>query len=222
MNYANSGFVDYPGEILVTLDCENVVLPPGRHSLNSIRSYLETAALGSQRVLSELLVDGSPVDLSLPLELCIFSRVEAVTLPLDELPLLLLNTAGRQACRVRASVETALTLVLINPPAVARELWWNIAAQLKEPVLTLSLMPENLCRLCCGTSFGQLRRWQLEQLAIIVQRVDAGCDSEHNIRLSDGLEKLVLPWLEKLQEHIHLWHEATEAGARLGIKSGTV
>jgi len=220
MNDSDSGFKATPGDVLVTLDCETVALPRGRHSLNSIRAYLETIALGAQRILSEFVVDGVPVDLSQALESRAFCRIEAVTMPLDQLPLLLLTTAGRQVQRARAAVEETLTLVLINSPQTARELWWNLAAQLKEPVLTLSLMPDNLCRLCCGTSFGKLRRWQLEQIAVIVQRVDAACETGDNIQLSDALEKLVLPWLEKLREHVGLWHEATEAGARLGIKLG--
>src|SRR5208282_4884097 len=160
---------------------------------------------------------GCQINLSLPLvDHGAFCRVDAETLPLEELPLLLLTIAGQQVGRARESVEAALTLVLINDHATARELWWKIACQLKEPVLTLSLMPENLCRLYCGTSFFKLRRWQLEQIGIIVRKVDCACDSQDNIQLSDALEKLVLPWLEQLDEHIQLWHEATLAGTRLG------
>ena len=222
MDYSNSSIAASAGEILVTLDCEAVYLPPGRNSLNAIRSYLESLALAGQRVLAEFVVDGCPLDLSLPLGKRAFCRIDAVTIPLDELPLLLLATAGQQVNRARASVEAALTLVLINHPSTARELWWNLASQLKEPVLTLSLMPEAHCRLCCGTSFHKLRGWQLEQIALIVRRVDAACDAQDNILLSDALERLVLPWLDQLGEHIHLWHDTTAAGARLGIKTGSL
>lgn len=220
-NYLNSGLVAAAGEILVTLDGEALYLPAGRTSLNAIRSYLESLALGGQRVLAEFVVDGCPLDLSLPLERRTFCRIDAVTIPLDELPLLLLATAGQQVERARASVEAALTLVLINHPSTARELWWSLASQLKNPVLTLSLMPEDLCRQCCGTSFHKLRRWQLEQIALIVRRVDAVCDAQDNLQLSDALERLVLPWLDKLGEHIRLWQENTEAGARLGIRTSS-
>lgn len=221
MNYSNSGFKEPLGDIFVTLDEEVVFLPAGRNSLNAIRSYLETLALASRRVLSEFAVDGCPANLSQPLGQQAFCRIDAFTVPLDELPLLLLATARQQVGRARASVETALTLVLINNPATARELWWNLACQLKEPVLTLSLMPEDLCRLCCGTTFQKLRRWQLEQIAVLVRRVDAACDSHDNLQLSDALEKLVLPWLDKLGEHIRLWHDTTLAGTRLGIKTSS-
>ena len=220
MNYANTGSLGTAGTIQVTLDSETVVLPAGRNSLNAIRSYLESLALGGQRVLAVFAVDGNPLNLSLPLvDQETFFRIDAETLPLDELPLLLLTLAGQQVDRARESTEAALTLVLINDPATARELWWKIACQLKEPVLTLSLMPENLCRHCCGTSFDKLRCWQLEQIAVIVRKVDGACDSQDNIQLSDALEKLVLPWLQNLAEHIRLWHDATLAGSRLGIKN---
>jgi hypothetical protein len=219
MNHTNFEFVESAGEILVTLDSAEVFLPTGRSSLGSIRSYLESRALASQRILAEFAVDGCAVDLSMPLNKLSFRRVDAVTVPLSELPLLLLTTAARQANRAHETVETALTLVLINNPATARELWWNIASQLKEPVLTLSLMPESLCQTWCGTTFHKLRRWQLEQIALIIGKVDEACESQDNIKLSDALEKLVLPWLVKLGEHIRLWMDATQAGARLGIKN---
>jgi hypothetical protein len=220
MNDGNTESVTPAGKILVTLDSEMVLLPAGRNSLNAIRSHLESRALAGQRVLAVFAVDGCPVNLSLPLgEKNEFCRVAAETIPLQELPVLLLTTAGQQVERARASVEAALTLVLINGHSTARELWWNLACQLKEPVLTLSLMPENLCQLRCGTSFHKLRRWQLEQIAAIVRKVDDVCDLRDNIQLSDALEKLVLPWLEKLGEQIRLWHDATLAGARLGIQN---
>jgi hypothetical protein len=220
MNHAQTGAIRSAGELVVTLDREIIIPPKGCNSINSIRSYLESVALANQRLLSELFADGQPVDLSMPLANLSFRRVDAATISLSDLPLLLLNTAGKQAERARRAVDTALTLVLINNATTARELWWNVASQLKEPVLTLSLMPENLCELWCGTPFRKLRRWQLEQIAMIVQRVDEACNAEDNIQLSDALENLVLPWLDKLCEHIRLWHDATQAGARLADKTG--
>jgi len=222
MNDAKSPFTELADKIVVTLDCETVALPAGRKSLKSIRSYLESAALANQRILGEFLVDGCAVDLSLPLAGVAFRRVDAATVSLNELPLVLLTTAGRQAHRARAAVEAALTLVLINNAATARELWWHLASQLTEPVLTLSLMPEDLCQLRCGTTFHQLRRWQLEQISAIVRRVDETCDLQDNIRLSDALENLVLPWLDRLAEHIQIWQAATQAGTRLALDQASV
>ena len=216
MSNANAEFGQAAGTVLVRLDHEPVVVPAGRHSLNAIRAYLETLALAEQRVLALLAVNGRPVNLTLPLDgPGIFHRIDAETIRLEELPLLLLTTASQQADRARESVEAALTLVLINKPSVARELWWKIVGQLKEPVLTLSLMPEDFCQQSCGTTFHKLRRWQLEQIAAIVRKVDAACDSKDNIKLSDALEQLVQPWLNNLGENIRLWHDATLAGKQL-------
>lgn len=222
MNDANSEIAESAWEIVVTLDSVTVALPAARKSLKAIRSYLESLALASQRILGEFAVDGCAVDLSQPLSKQFFCRVDATTVSLNELPLLLLHTAGQQASRARAAVEAALTLVLINTPGTARELWWQVASQLTEPVLTLSLMPEDLCQLSCGTTFHQVRRWQLEQISRIVRRVDAACEDQDNIRLSDALEKLVLPWLDRLTEHIQIWHAATQAGTRLAMSQGAV
>jgi hypothetical protein len=219
MNNPNREYLEPVGDVLVTLDCEAISLPAGRNTLASVRSYLETMALANQRVLAEISVDGFSVDLAQPLDQISFRRLDALTVPLSELPLLLLTTARHQVDRVKATVEATLTLVLINPPTTARELWWKLACQLKEPVLTLSLMPEQLCQIWCGTTFQKLRRWQLEQIAIIVERVDATCAAPDTIGLSDALETMVLPWLENLGDHIRLWQDAMQAGARLGIKN---
>ena len=213
---------DYPeagGEIAVMLDGLPVELPPGRRSLNAIRCHLETLALEKQRILCSMSVDGEPANLSFPTDnQRAFCRVEAGTVALQETSLLLLKTALQQTGHVRECVETALTLVLINDIRVAREIWWNLAPQLKEPVLTLSLLPDNACGPANGCApLTQLRRWQLEQIAAIIKDVDAVCHSEDAIPLSDALENRVLPWLQELSELISLWQETMMAGLRLGI-----
>ncbi|HZI32678.1 MAG TPA: hypothetical protein VFF11_10070 [Candidatus Binatia bacterium] len=201
------------------LDGELIMVPAGRCSLNAIRSLLETRALEKQRVLSVISVDGWPADLTqtFPEDLR-YTLVEAESIPLDELPLLLLNTAQQQVDRARDAVEKAMTLVLINNAATARELWWNHAHLLKDPVLTLSLMPDYVCRLCSNMSFEQLRKWQLEQIAAIIREVDQACDTGDNIQISDALEGRVLPWLQKLADLVRLWYQAVSAGYELGIK----
>jgi len=89
---------------------------------------------------------------------------------------------------------------------------------LKEPVITLSLLPENTCEPFDNrTSLTQLRKWQLEQVAAIIRDVDEACHSEDTIPLSNALENRVLPWLQSLSELICLWHETVLAGSRLGI-----
>jgi hypothetical protein len=211
---------DFPAyeNIQVTLDGETVEVPAGRCSLNSVRCLLETIALEKQCVLSSISVDGQPADLGLaPAGTVKFSRVDADSIPLAELPLLLLATAQKQVDRIRRAVENTITLVLINNHATARELWWNIARQLKDPILTLSLMPEPVCRQCGSASFERLRKWQLQQIATIVREVDAVCETGDNLMISDALERRVLPWAQKLNNLIQLWHQAVSAGYQLGI-----
>ena len=222
MDHFDNALTGDAGKILVVLDGEVLNLPAGRRSLNSIRCFLEARALEKQRVLSTLAVDGCPVNLTLPLaDEGGFCRIEAESITLDELPLLLLTTAQQQVDRARESVETAVTLVLINNHSTARELWWDIARQLKDPILTLSLMPGNVCKLCGNVSFDRLRRWQLEQIAVIVREVDGACDFLDSMKISDALESRVLPWLQKLDELIQLWLAAVASGYQLGIKYST-
>jgi len=223
MRRGSYGAWDGEEEIAIFLDGLPVVVPAGRNSPNAIRCYLETLALENQRVLCALNIDGYATNLALPLpRFGKISRIDAESVALDESVLLLLKTAYQQASHARECVETALTLVLINDANVARELWWNLARQLKEPVLTLSLLPDHLCGQTHGSaSLKQLRKWQLEQVASIIRHVDEACHTGDTINISNALENRVLPWLEKLGELIQLWHETAMAGSRLGIKHGT-
>ena len=218
----HDGFFNVPetrGEIEITLDGLPVELPLEHCSLNAIRCHLETLALEKQRILCSLSVDGKQVNLLMPLvRRESFCRIEAGTVALKETSILLLKRALQQVEHARECVETAITLVLINDVHVMRELWWDLARQLKEPVLTLSMLPDNVCGPANGrTSLIQLRKWQLEQIAAIIKDVDKVCYSEDAIPLSDALENRVLPWLQELSEFISLWHETEMAGFRLGI-----
>ena len=205
-------------KIQVTLDGETVKIASSCGSLNSIRSLLETLALEKQRILSNFAVDGIPVHLAQPLESGTgFFRVDAESIPLGELPLLLLASAQQQAERIQADIEKALTLVLINSQSAASEIWWGIARQLKEPILTLSLMPESVCKLCSTVSFERLRQWQLQQIAAIIREVNAVCERGDSIGISDALERRVLPWVQKLSDLIQLWLQAVSASYELGV-----
>lgn len=201
----------------VLLDGRPVKLPAERRSLSGIRTYLETIALESERVLCTFSVDGRPAKNSpVPQEKFTFSRIEARTVGLADMPLRMLETALQETVQARATVETAVTVVLINDGAVARELWWDLARKLKEPLLTLSLLPETIYQPVAGcASLLQMRKWQLQQLAIIIKDVDEACWSPTTDALSNALENRALPWLDKLQQMIHLWHQTMLAGARL-------
>jgi len=205
------------GDIEVMLDGLPVGLPSGRRSLTAIRSFLETLAMERQRILCTFNVDGQPANLTQPFgSRADFFRVEAESIDLDEMPLQLLKTARQQTADARGHIESAVAVVLINEGQMAREFWWNLAKELKEPLLTLSLLPEN----CCtqphgGASLSQLRKWQLQQLAAIIRDVDEACQNDDTTALSNSLENRALPWLQKLHELICLWLDTASAGSRL-------
>ena len=204
------------GETEIFLDGIPVELPSGCRLLSTVRAYLETLALQNQSVLCALTVDGLALNLGMPLpNLDKFSRVEAESVGLEDSECLLLKIALQQIEHVRESVETTMTLVLINNGNVARELWWNLALQLKGPIMTLGLLPEPATG---GASFKKIRKWQLEQMAGIIREVGRACRTGDTLFISDVLEKRVLPWLARLENLISLCHETNLAAERLGIR----
>lgn len=197
------------GEIEVKLDGTPVVIPPERCSFMGIRSFLESLALQRQRILCSLSIDGEPVNLTQPRNnRKEFAQVEAETMDLKEVPFQLLKAALQQATTVRARLQTAVELVLINDGRRAREVWWSLSTALKEPLLTLSLLPDNICGPDNGrASLLQLRKWQLEQLGGVIREVDEACHTEDTTVLAEALEQRALPWLDKLHEFLLMWHD---------------
>lgn len=199
--------------LTVTLDGQPLLLPPQRRSLAAIRCYLETLAMERQRLLFSFRVDGARVNLSamLPTHAC-FAEIEAETIDLAQVPLQLIRTAMTQTAEAREKVVSTVALVLINDNPWAREHWWNLVRILKQPFMTLSLMPESsYSSTSGGPSLMQLRRWQLQQLASILKDVDEACLSDGSTALSDALEYRVLPWLQGLQSSLELWHDTLVA-----------
>jgi hypothetical protein len=135
-------------------------------------------------------------------------RINAETIDLDDAPLRLIRTARQQANHARAQLEKAITLVLINDGQFAREFWWDLARDLKEPLITLSLVPERAFGCAgAGASARQLRKWQLQHLAAIIREVDQACWTEDTKILSNMLESRALPWLDNLRASLELGHE---------------
>ena len=205
------------GELAISLDGLPVAIPVNRRSLTGIRAYLETLAMEQQRVLASVCVDGQAVDFAAGSDgPTVFSRVEADSISLDEIPLQLLKTARAQITAARERCQQAVTLVLINDGVCAREFWWQLAQELRAPLLTLALMPDPAQNYASGAaSPAQLRRWQLQQLAAIIRSVDEVSEADDMISLSTALENRALPWLEKLHAFVGLWEETVSAGHRL-------
>ena len=193
----------------VILDGTPIRLPSQRHSLPAIRAHLEILAMERQRILYSFRVDGARINLCtmLPTQKH-FTRVEAETIELGQVPLQLIKTALVQTAEAREQVLTAVTLTVINDAEWAREHWWNLIRVVKQPLVSLSLMPESAYGSnAAGASLLQLRQWQLQQLAAILKDVDQACGSGDPAELSNALEYRVLPWLHGLESSLELWHE---------------
>ena len=201
------------GELVVLLDGLPIHIPANRRSLTAIRAWLETTAMEQQRVLCAFFVDGQPIQL--PSALTDFSRVTAESVALDEMPLQLLKTARQQITLAREHIQSAVAVVLINDGAQAQEFWWKLTQELREPLLTLALMPDSQVYTNGAASPAQLRKWQLQQLAAIIREVDTACDTHDTFALSTALENRALPWLEKLHALVVLWQDTLNAGWRL-------
>ncbi len=205
-----ASFDSFPGEVEVKLDGTPILVPSERRSFNAIYSYLESVALQQQRILCWISVDGESVNLTQPKPpMNHFVQVEGETMGLNEVPAQLIKAALLQTAAVRSRIQSAVERVLINDSRRGRELWWTLAIALKEPLLTLSLLPETICGPSNGrASLMQLRKWQLQQLGCVIKDVDAACCAEDSAALADALEKRALPWLDKLHESLELWQEA--------------
>jgi hypothetical protein len=187
-------------QLEVMLDGQPVGLPPQRRSLTAIRSYLESLALEQQRIIWLFSVDGDAANSTGR-----FLRITCQTIGLDKMPLQLVENAIQQTKTAHAEVHSAVSQVMINEAERGRELWWGLAKGLKQPLLTLSLLPDAVCGPANGSASPmQLRRWQLEQLAGIIQEVDRACETDDPTALSDALETRVLPWLEGLLDTLAL------------------
>jgi hypothetical protein len=218
---------DLPGlwragaRVEVTLDGQRVDVPGERRSVPAIRAWLEKLALEQQRALCFLTLDGVVVLPSEPMPAPKpWAKIAGITLELGQLPLYLVHTARTQTAQLLARAQKAVGLVLINEGGQAREFWWGLAQELKQPLLTLSQMPvSNLSPTQGSASPMQLRRWQLEQLAAVIEDVDRSCVSNDSAELAETLEKRVLPWLQNLQATLDLWQETLLLGDQTRCRS---
>ena len=200
----------------VKLDGLPMEIPAERQTLGGICSYLESVALHQQRILCSLAVDGTPINLTQPpADTAPFASIEAETMGLSDVPSQLIKAALLQTISLRDRVQSAVSVVLINDRKHSLELWWGLSLALKEPLLTLSLLPDAIYNGGEGQApLTQLRKWQLEQLGAVIQDVNSACEWDNTMVLSEVLETRVLPWLNKLESSLNLWHETMLANSR--------
>jgi hypothetical protein len=203
-------------KVSVVLDGEPIRVPSERRSINAIRAYLEAVALANQRAIFSFTVNGLPANVANANgQNGSTVVVVAESVDLTEIPLRLIDTALRQTTKVKQEVTAAISTVLINGGAPAQEMWWEMTHKLREPLLTITLLPESYFGpQSAAASPLQLRRWQLQQLATIIGDVDVAASSHDAVIMSTALEHRVLPWLEALHRSLTLMYETALAGVR--------
>ena len=202
----------------VTLDGQIIEMPPAINTLSAIRAYWERIALERQRVLMSIRVDGFSAAKARRTgeNGSSFRHVDAETSELTGRASQILGTVLEQIEDARKVTESAITNVLINEGPVAREIWWELVPKLKQPLMVLSMMPEETGWQIEGcASLRQTRKWQLEQLGVILKSVDEACWLPETMALSNALENRVLPWLRGLEYVTQLWYQTMLAGDRI-------
>lgn len=195
-----------PFPATISLDGEMVALLPWeRSSLRNVRRALETLALRRQRVLVAFNVDGKAMSLHSSLEeIGEYKIVAARTAGIDFLGVELLTSARRQTQELIDRVRQISLLVLINNAKAGKELWLDLQPDLREPLLTLSFLPEISQISPEGVPALTPSLIALtEELAGLSRRMDALTSLECDVlTLSEGFD-LVLSWLNNLMEAIH-------------------
>jgi hypothetical protein len=194
-----------PRAIQVLLDGRELKLPGHvRGSLPAIRSYLELLALQQERVVSVLSVDGHPVRFQVDLtELREFQRVQAQTISFAELSQQLIETAHAQVGALQTQVEAAAMQVLINDWPAVEKLWQEWAPAFLSPILIIKSLRD-----LCGTRIEELslrRQTLAEHLAEfgpLWKRIEQTFEKRDILELSNALEQLLGPWLERLSDYL--------------------
>ncbi len=150
-------------------------------------------------------VDGTALSLHRSLEeISEYKVVAGRTAGIDFLGVELLSSARRQAHDLLERVREISLLVLINKPKAGAEMWLDLQPDLREPLLTLSFLPEISQISAEGLPVLTPSLIALtEELAGLSRRMDALTSLECDVlTLSEGFD-LVQSWLNNLMEAIH-------------------
>ncbi|MGZ5544894.1 MAG: hypothetical protein ACXWIU_09475 [Limisphaerales bacterium] len=196
-------------KLQITLDGQPVALSvkQGR-SLHAIRAHLEQVALKRQRVLFSLTINGTPVSLGEPLSpFKTFHKIAARTIGFDQLGFQLVAVAADQVNTLHERVERLTLQVMINEWPKAEALWWELMPELKDPLLTLSFVPQNVEVLPNGEEISPkaLKRFTVD-LVKILEQIEEILTRKELLELSDALENRLLPWLRGLGHSLYRFH----------------
>ncbi|MDX1951819.1 MAG: hypothetical protein SFY81_06520 [Verrucomicrobiota bacterium] len=196
-------------QVQVTLDGAPVALDAlHSHSLSGIRCHLEQLALERQRVLFSLAVNDIPVSLGKqPISVEHFNKVAGRTIGFNQLALQLVSVAEEQAGKLKGRIEEVSLQVLINDWPSARELWWKLLPDLKDPLLTLSFLPGAIERLPNGHEIGpKAIQGYIAKLVEIVEEIEQSLPSEDPVELSTRMETALLPWINQVCQALFRFH----------------
>jgi hypothetical protein len=195
--------------VVVTLDGRAVELThqQGR-SLQAIRTHLETAALKRHRVLFSLTVNGVPVSLGESMSpFKTFHKIVARTIGFNQLSLQLVAVAADQVNTLHERVQRMALQVMINEWHKAEEMWWDLMPDLKDPLMTLSFIPQAIEMMPNGEEISAkaIKKFT-HDLVVILEEIDRIIARQELLEFSNALENDLLPWLRGLGHCLYRFH----------------
>ncbi len=192
----------------ILLDGKKVEIPANAmHSLAEVRAHLELLALRQDRVLASLTVDGQPISLTQVSGVKEgFSLVQAFSIGFAELAESVASTTRLQVCELKSKVDSAVTLVLINPWGPVHQQLKQLEGELRTLLVVLHFLQELTGSPMTNILFGN--RTLLEHLSeflAIINCLDQAETQQNVITLSDVLENKLSPWLQTLIGYLSNW-----------------
>ena len=157
-------------------------------------------ALKRQRVLFSLSVNGVPVSLGESMSpFRNFHKIVARTISFNQLSLQLVTVAADQVNTLHERVQRMALQVMINEWEQAEEMWWELMPDLKDPLLTLSFVPQAVELMPNGEEISHkaVKKFT-HDLVVILEEIDRILGRQELIELSNALENDLLPWLRGL------------------------
>jgi hypothetical protein len=195
--------------VQVTMDGQpiEVSLMQGK-SLQAIRTRLEIMALKRNRVLFSLAVNGVPVSLGESMSpFKTFHKVVARTISFNQLSFQLIGVAADQVNTLHERVQRMSLQVMINEWHKAEEMWWDLMPDLKDPLLTLTFVPQAIEILPNGNEISSkaVKRFT-DDLVLILEDINEIIERQELLELSNALENELLPWLRALGHCLYRFH----------------
>ena len=170
-------------------------------TLASIRGRLETLALSKRRLLFSMTVDGNPVSLNRPLDRRGSGfTVVARSIGFEQLGFQLISVAEEQCNQLIQRLQNLSLLVLINSWEKGQEGWMRLLPELKDPILTISFIPDGVGLLPGGESIScRAVPRRTDDLSVVLVEIERVAERRDPEEFSNVLESRLLPWLQQFQ-----------------------